>query len=175
MRFCTWSDMSRPSACTTLCRWSWLSAPLPLRPAARAPLSLVLSSLISGFYSLPVTRVRSPLSSARACAGQKVRRPGRRRTGRTAHAVRVTRREIGEQLAVTGLAQLLADGAYRGLDHRVAVTPAHEVRAHHGEILGGRLDQHDADALRAQLLRLAAEPAAAQAPRRRCDPLGRVP
>src|SRR5438045_6523298 len=175
MRFCTWSATRRPSACTALPRWPSVSAPLPLPLAACDPLSLVLPSLISGFYSLPVTRARSRLSSAGAGAGQKLGRPRGRRAARAAHAIRVALREVREQLAVAGFTQLLADGAYRRLDHRVAVAPAHEVRAHHLVVLARRLDEHDAGALRAKLLRLAAQPAAAEAAYGGGDALGGVP
>src|SRR4051812_4286022 len=124
MRFCTWSERRRPSAWTTFWRWPGVSAPLPSRPAACDPLSLVLSSLISGFYSLPVTRARpalsapTPLGSRMQVVGQSRRRPVR-----PPHGIRIPRRQVREQLAVAGLAQLLADGADRGLDHRVAVPP----------------------------------------------------
>src|SRR3954467_11128381 len=175
MRLCSWSDRRRPSAWMTLWRWSWVSAPLPLPLAARDPLSLVRSSLISGFYSLPLTRVLAPLSSRRARARQKIRRPAGRRPLRAADAIRVPGRQLREQLAVAGLAQLLADGADRGLDHRVAIAPAHQVRAHRVVVLGRRLDQHDTDALRAQLLGLAAEAPPAEAACRGGDPLGGVP
>src|SRR3954469_18252884 len=158
-----------------LWRWSCVSAPLPLRPAARDPLSLVRSSLISGFYSLPLTRVLAPLSSRRARARQKIRRPAGPRPLRAVGAIRGRGRQPREQLAVAGLAQLLADGADRGLDHRVAVAPAHQVRAHHGVVLARRLDQYDADALGAELLRLAAEPAATQAARGGGDALRGIP
>src|SRR3954468_1293633 len=176
MRFCPWSDSRRPSAWTTFWRWSGANAPLPSRLAACDPLSLVLSSLISGFYSLPVTRARPALSGADSrSARQHVGRPARRRAVRLPDAVGIPRRQVLEQLAVTRLAQLLSDGANRRLDHRVAVAPAHQIRAHHLEVLGRRLNQHDADALRAQLLRLAAEAAAARAARGGGDPLRRVP
>src|SRR3954468_17364586 len=158
-----------------LWRWSWVSAPLPLPLAARDPLSLVRSSLISGFYSLPLTRVLAPLSSGRARARQKIRRPAGRRPLRAADAIRVPGRQVREQLAVAGLAQLLADRPDRGLNHRVAVAPAHQVRAHHGVVFARRLDQHHADALCAQLLRLAAEPGAAPAARRGGHSVRRAP
>src|SRR3954469_20137627 len=98
MRLCNCSDSIRPSAWTTLWRWSCVSAPLPL--AARDPLSFVRSSLISGFYSLAVTRAGTRLSRSRALARQQVRRPGRRRAVGAAHLVGVAARELVEQLAV---------------------------------------------------------------------------
>src|SRR2546423_8533310 len=105
-------------------RWSWVSAPLPLPLAARDPLSLVRSSLISGFYSLPLTRAPPALCGAGAAAGQQVGRPRRGRAVRATHAVRVSGGEVLEQLAVAGLAQLLADRADRRFDHPVPGSPA---------------------------------------------------
>src|SRR4051812_29373480 len=134
MRRCTCSERRRPSACTTFARCSSLSEPFPL---ADCDLSLVLPSLIRAFYSLPDTRVPVPLCSGRALAGEQVGRPRRRRAFRAAHLVRVAVREPPEELAVAGLAQLLAHGPDRGLDHRVAVAPAHQVRAHLIEVLAG--------------------------------------
>src|SRR2546423_7658265 len=129
-----------------LWRWSGVSAPLP-SAVARDPLSLVRSSLISGFYSLALTRALLGLCSGGAAAGQQVGRPRRGRAVRTPHPVGIPLRETLEQLPVAGLAQLLADGADRGLDHRVAVASAHQVRTHELEVLVRRLDQHYADAL----------------------------
>src|SRR4051812_31071885 len=138
-------------------RWSVLSEPLPLAPC---DLPVVRSSLIEGFYSDCGTRVARGLSSGvDALAREEAGRPGRRRAFRAADLVRVALRERLEQLAVARLAQLCAHRSDGRLDHRVAVAPAHQVRAHLVEVLGRGLDQHDPRAVRAQLLRLAAEPA----------------
>src|SRR3954468_23158675 len=154
-------------------RCSGLSEPFP---SAACDLSRVLPSLIGGFYSLRGTRAPGVLSRcAHALARQQVRWPGGRRAVGAAHLVRVAAGQVLEQVAVARFPELLADGADRGVDHRIAVAPAHQVGAHLVEVLVGGLDQDHAGALRAQLLRLAAEPAPGHRAGGRGYALDRVP
>src|SRR3954467_12643847 len=100
----------------------WVSA----RPTAEAkPLALRRSAASTS----------APLSSSamvgvlllRRAAREQVLGPGRRRAVGAADAVWITGRQIAQQLGHLGLAQLLSDGADRGLDDRVAVASAHQV------------------------------------------------
>src|SRR3954468_12681073 len=114
MRAWSCSLSARPSACTTDWRCSCVSEPLP-----PCDLLLVLrSSAIRGFYSSPPTRASRRLCRCGgALPGQEVGRPGRGRAVRAADLVGVAGGEVGEQLAVAGLAELRPDGADRRLDH----------------------------------------------------------
>ena len=51
--------------------------------------------------------------------------------------------QVAQQLADARLAQLAADRLDRFRDHLVAVARGHQVGAHHGVVLVGRLDEHD--------------------------------
>ena len=70
---------------------------------------------------------------------------------------------------ISGAAQLIGHRALGRLDHVLAAVGAHPVSAHHGVVLGGRLDDHDLGPEAAHLALLALEAAARGAPGDRGD------